>query len=157
TVDPSSSDTSYWFEYGTSSLDERTPAQDAGSGATAVQATAPISGLAQGKTYEFRLVARNAYGTTSGNEATLTTAPKPGAHRAPPAGAADVTGTRGTLAGTVDPGSSDTSFWFQYGTSSLDQRTPAQDAGAGSAAVQATAAVQGLEAGKTYVFRLVAQ
>ena len=67
TVNPNASDTHYYFEYGTADpLKGRTVSVDAGSGATAAQVSAVVSGLKLGTTYGFRLVATNAYGTVVG-------------------------------------------------------------------------------------------
>jgi hypothetical protein len=69
TVNPQGEATSYWFEYGTASNFAgaiRTPASSAGSGSSAEAARAAISGLAPDTTYHYRLIARNASGTTTG-------------------------------------------------------------------------------------------
>lgn len=58
TVDANSEATSYRFEWGTStSYDRMTTITSAGSGADPVERTAAISGLVQGMTYHFRIVA----------------------------------------------------------------------------------------------------
>jgi hypothetical protein len=74
TVDPNGSSTTYRFEYGpTSSYGTQTTATDAGSGSSAVDASADLTGLTPGATYHFRVVATNDGGTTFGDDQTLTT------------------------------------------------------------------------------------
>lgn len=76
TVNPEGSATTYQFQYGTStsygSVTPTSPAS-AGSGSSAVAESAALSGLAAGTTYDYRLVATNATGTTHGANQTFTT------------------------------------------------------------------------------------
>ena len=66
-----------------------------------------------------------------------------------------VTETTATLNGQVNPQGVQTSWWFQYGTStSYGSETTHHDAGAGNAFVTVSEAVTGLTGGKTYHFRL---
>jgi len=69
----------------------------------------------------------------------------------------NVTQTDATLAGTVDPNGTSTSYVFEYGpTTAYGSATPAADAGAGSGAVAASATLAGLTPGTEYHYRLVA-
>jgi CSLREA domain-containing protein len=72
-VDPSWHAATWYFEYGrTEQYGSRTPDQFAlGNGLTPV--SAPLTGLRQGATYHFRLVASGAEGTTMGDDKTFTT------------------------------------------------------------------------------------
>jgi len=73
-VDPNSTATSYYFEYGEDdNYGETTSSQGAGSGTAAVNVTANITGLTPGTTYHFRLVATNIGGTFEGLDAEFTT------------------------------------------------------------------------------------
>ncbi|MFL5844273.1 MAG: hypothetical protein ACJ762_06225 [Solirubrobacteraceae bacterium] len=77
-VNPNSTQTSYRFEYGTSSgaLVNRVPTPNGqlGAGPDAILAAAEISGLQPAKTYYYRVVAVSAtQGTTAGPERTFTT------------------------------------------------------------------------------------
>jgi hypothetical protein len=80
TVDPQGLAATYWFEYGlTTNYGSRAPgAQNAdasaGDGNEPVPVSWYVNGLEPGKTYHYRLVARNAEGTTNGNDITLTPA-----------------------------------------------------------------------------------
>ena len=157
TVDPGGLATTYRFQYGTSpsSLGHTTASQDAGSGSGPVPVGILVTGLSPAKSYWFRLVATNASGTTNGALAMFTTGQ---ATLATTGQATPVAATTATLNGTVSPGGLKTSYSFEYGTSatSLTNKTPKADAGSGSSAVPASAAITGLKAGTTYYFRLVA-
>jgi hypothetical protein len=76
TVNPEGAATTYQFQYGTStSYGSVTPASpaSAGSGRSAVGESAGLSGLSASTTYDYRLVATNATGTTNGSNQTFTT------------------------------------------------------------------------------------
>ncbi len=158
TIDPNASDTSYRFEYGrTEAYGSTTAKVDLGSGSSATQVSAVVSGLDPGVTYVFRLVATNAYGTSSGAEETFTTAGAPGKPAATTASASSVLATSATLTGTVDANGTDTTYRFEFGTTaSADAKTATADAGSAQGAVEVTATVKGLKADTTYLFRLVA-
>jgi hypothetical protein len=73
--------------------------------------------------------------------------------------ASSITTNSATLLGTVNPNGADTSFSFQYGTSSTlagYSQTPPQDVGAGRSASNISANIAQLSPGTTYYFRLVA-
>jgi peptidoglycan hydrolase-like protein with peptidoglycan-binding domain len=73
-VDPNGVDTTYYFEYGTTSTYGSTTATtDAGSGTSSVDVTATISGLLPDTTYAFALVATNASGSAVGDQETFQT------------------------------------------------------------------------------------
>jgi hypothetical protein len=155
-VNPNGSATTYHFEYGTSTTygSGTTPAS-AGSGTTAVAVSGSFTGLKPGTTYHYRLDATNGVATTHGADGILTTSSAPVAVTGSATG---VTATTATLNGTVNPGGRDTTWYFDYGTStSYGKQTPVKDAGAGTDAVGVSAAVTGLTTGKLYHFRLVAK
>ena len=76
TVNPEGAATTYQFQYGTStgygSVTPASPAS-AGSGISAISESADLSGLSASTTYDYRLVATNATGTTDGGNQTFTT------------------------------------------------------------------------------------
>jgi hypothetical protein len=73
-VYPNGLDTSYWWQYGTStSYGQQSAAADAGAGQAPVAFSSSLSGLAPSTTYHYRLVAQNADGTSYGYDYTLTT------------------------------------------------------------------------------------
>jgi multidrug efflux pump subunit AcrA (membrane-fusion protein) len=74
-VNPGGSDTKYRFEYGTTiAYGSKTAVVDAGSGTTASQVSATLSGLKPDTEYVFRLVASNKFGTSTGLSEFVTTA-----------------------------------------------------------------------------------
>jgi len=71
--------------------------------------------------------------------------------------ATGLTPSAATLVGSVDPGGAETSYRFEYGTTSAyGQTTATASAGAGRGAVAESAAVSGLASATTYHFRIVA-
>ena len=73
-IDPVGFETSYRFEYGTSAaLGTSVPIPDAdlGAGNAPVDVEQPISGLASGVTYHFRVVATNKWGSTASEDTTF--------------------------------------------------------------------------------------
>lgn len=76
TTDPNATDTTYWWEYGTTtSYGQQTPATDIGAGTAPVSVTDTLAGLQPNTTYHYRLVAKNGFGTEYGYDFTLTTTP----------------------------------------------------------------------------------
>ena len=76
TVNPEGAAATYQFQYGTStSYGSVTPASpaSAGSGSSAVAESTSLSGLSASTTYDYRLMATNATGTTDGGNQTFTT------------------------------------------------------------------------------------
>ena len=78
TVNPNQAETSFRFQYGrTTAYGSQTAPAGAGAGATARAVGATISGLLPATTYHVRLIAGNSSGTTTGSDASFTTAPPP--------------------------------------------------------------------------------
>jgi hypothetical protein len=118
--------------------------------------TAALAGLAPGTTYHFRLVASNANGATVGRDATFTTLPQPSVEDVT---ASNLTGASADLAARVNPNGYDTTYHFEWGTSTAygsSVPVPDADAGAGTAAVAVSAHLGGLSADTTYHWRVVA-
>jgi hypothetical protein len=156
TVNPGGVSTNYYFQYGTTSgYGHTTATHSAGAGTAATAVSVALSGLAQGTTYHYRLVALSAGRTVDGRDATFATAktPSPGVSTG---AATAVTTTAASLSGTIDPHGVSTSYYFLYGVKSPTTRTPAVSAGAGSANLGVSAAISGLTPGTTYSYRLVA-
>ena len=73
-VNPNKEDTTYVFEYGTTTAyGSTTPAQPAVSGNAGKEVSVQVTGLTPGTTYHFRLVATNPSGSDQGNDAVFTT------------------------------------------------------------------------------------
>jgi hypothetical protein len=154
-VNPNGRPTTWFFEYGPSTgYGSRTPSQNAGSSTTAVGVSAPVARLQTGRTYHFRLVAQSDGGTSRGGDQTFTPAAAPSATTRG-AGAVSAGGAR--LNGVVDPNGQETSWHFDYGTSTgYGSSTPARSAGSGTRSTGVSESISGLASGTTYHFRLVA-
>jgi hypothetical protein len=154
-VDPGGASTSWYVEYGTStSYGARTAAANAGSGTSATSVSSNLSGLAPGTTYHYRIVATSSAGTSRGGDAVFTTLVPPVVSTE---SASSVTASSATLNGSVDPNGRATTYYFDYGTSTgYGARTATRSAGSSTSAQHASIGVSGLEAGRTYHFRLVA-
>jgi hypothetical protein len=155
TVDPGGVATSWYVEYGTStSYGSKTAAKSAGSGTATAAVSASLSGLNQGTTYHYRVVAVSSAGTSHGSDGLFTTLVVPGAMTS---SASSVGATSATLNGTVDPNGRATTWWFEYGTStSYGSKTPARSAGSGTGPANVSVPIAGLAQGHRYHFRLVA-
>jgi purple acid phosphatase-like protein/hemolysin type calcium-binding protein len=155
TIGPGGEETSWYVEYGTSTgYGSRTTARSAGNGTAQVDVTAELRSLTTGATYHYRVVATNASGTTRGTDQTFTTRAAPAVVTSP---ASALGPTSATAGGTVDPNGSETSWWVEYGTStSYGSRTDTQSAGSGASPVGVSVRLEGLQAGVTYHFRVVA-
>jgi len=71
--------------------------------------------------------------------------------------AESVTTTTATLEGSVDPDNAETTYFFQYGTTTIyGLQTAPTTVDAGSTTVSVSAPVRGLKTATSYVFRLVA-
>ncbi|QGQ18585.1 hypothetical protein GC089_04135 [Cellulomonas sp. JZ18] len=72
-VNPNGVATTAWVEWGTTTLDQRTPTLSLGAVTYERGEQPTLSGLAPRTTYRYRVVAENAYGRTVGPEQTFTT------------------------------------------------------------------------------------
>jgi uncharacterized protein (TIGR02145 family) len=117
TVNPNSSPTSIYFEYGSSTdygnVVEVKESQL--SGLTDVSISATISELSHSAIYHYRVMAENKVGITYGDDMTLMTlsADKPSAITK---AATDITDLSARLHGTVNPNYPPTNVYFEYGT-----------------------------------------
>lgn len=161
TVNPEGVDTKYQLEYGTdTNYGHALPASftDVGSGSSPVAVSADIAELEGSTTYHYRIVATDANGiTTRGADRTFTTLPVPLVH--------GVTVTKLTsesvdLGARIDPNGSDTTYHFEYGTSTAygtSVPVPDGDIGAGTGDVVVSQHVSGLSPNMTYHWRVVAR
>ena len=159
TVNPGALVTTDYFEYGTSAtnLSSRTATFNDGSGSGSVSRTSTLHGLKPNTTYEFRLVATNSSGTSTGVQQPFTTtaASKPMVVTGSASGALT---SSVTLSGSVNPAGTDTKYWFEYGmTSKYGAKTRVVDAGSGTTAAAVSATVTGLRPNTRYLFRVVAR
>jgi RHS repeat-associated protein len=158
-VNPNGYATTYQFEYGlTTSYGTKVPvaAESVGSGTANVALSKAISGLKGNTTYNYRVSATNAYGTTVGVNKTFTTPKLPSATTEAASGVKE---KEATLKGSVNPNGSATTYQFEYGkTTSYGTKVPTSpaSAGSGTTAVAVSKAISGLEEGVTYHYRVVA-
>jgi hypothetical protein len=137
--------------------DEKTPAGGKGEAAEA-----KVSELSPGTTYTFCLRVLNKAGEEQvSSPATFTTLAV--ALEISGTSATEVTATAAKLNAQVDPGGAETTYHFEYDTSPYTtsaphgQSTPESPSiGADNSLHPATAAIQGLQPGTTYHYRLVA-
>jgi DNA-binding beta-propeller fold protein YncE len=150
--------TTYHFDYGTStSYGASTEPVDTGGGSSDVPASATLTGLQPGTTYHYRLVGTNASGSSVGADETFTTNAAQAAVDVQPSFASVVTTTTASLNATVNPNGADTTYHFEYGTStSYGTSTPDADAGSATGETPVTAPITGLALGTTYHYRVVA-
>jgi hypothetical protein len=101
TVNPDGHPTSWYFQYGTTAAyTARTAVRAAGDGQTAVAVSAPVTGLAPGTVYHFRLVMHSADGTVVEPDTAVSTLGPTLALAAPHV----VFGRTMTLSGTIPTG-----------------------------------------------------
>ncbi len=121
---------------------------------TPTEVSANLSGLTEGQTYHYRLVAGNDNGTNMGIDRTFIPAYVLDANTLP-ADSVDTSGA--TLEGTLNPDGIPTTFGFQYGLSTgYGQETAVTSAGSGSLVQPVSQAVTGLPSGRIFHYRLVA-
>jgi phosphodiesterase/alkaline phosphatase D-like protein len=158
-VNPNGSETTYQFEYGTTtSYGSKVPVtgKSAGAGNSAVAVSETPTGLTKGTTYHFRVVATNGAGAVQGADRTFTTTVPPVVTGEAPS---EVKASTATLNAGVNPGGAATTYQFEYGTTtSYGSKVPAtaKSAGSGTSAVEVHEPVSGLGFGTTYHFRISA-
>jgi subtilase family serine protease len=153
-VYPNQLDTHYYWQYGsTTAYGQQTPPTDIGSGLGAVAVTNTISGLTNGQSYHYRLIASNADGTSYGYDFVMT----PLAPIAPVISGfgpmnLSVHADSATPEIDVNPNYFDTDVVFDYGTSptALNFTSTPTDAGSGNATTAAATTVTGLSPNTTY-------
>jgi hypothetical protein len=155
-IQPAGMETTYWFEYGpTNAYGTITEEASAGSGDVFEGVSVHLEDLEPGTLYHFRLVAKNAHGTTFGEDSEFEThGGKPTADTSP---AADIGYTSAALRGSVYGKEVATTYSFDYGTTtSYGQQTPERKARGGEHAEMNEEDVSGLTPGTVYHYRIVA-
>jgi hypothetical protein len=144
-------DTKFFFEYGPtlsygSKTATRTLQSDGGSSSVAEV----VTGLEQGATYHYRLVASNVVGSSSGGDQTFTTV-----DQRPFAMTEAATGV--TAHGSINPRFQAVKYQFEYGTTTAYGATvpvPAKALSQVNTFIAVSNGVSGLESGTTYHFRV---
>jgi hypothetical protein len=158
TVDPNGLATSVHFQYGTTTDYGLTTAPQTETGDTHRDIAAHISGLAAETIYHFRIVARNADGTTPTGGRAFTTLTPTG----PPViansnfRATRIASFSARLNSSIDPHGLATSVHFEYGTTTDYGLTTAPQTETGKAYRDIAADISGLAAHTGYHFRPVA-
>ncbi len=163
-VNPDEIETTYRFEYGEdTAYGQEAPigGADIGKGGAPVAVSASLSALKLGVTYHYRVVAENAFKTTTGPDQSFTTIPP----ALTTSWASGVSATEATLNAEVNPLGNETTYYFQYGPQpcapnpagcTSTPAPPGEDIGAGEAAVTKTLKLTGLEPNSAYHFRVIA-
>jgi hypothetical protein len=150
------------FEYGTTSAYESSAACEPSAGSLAADfephpVHADLTGLASDTTYHFRLVITNTEGPSHGGDKTFTTTGPPQiiGELARPVGR-----TEATLRAKINPSGFATKYYFEWGTdASHGNRVPVGEdpaIGSGTAPIEVSAAISGLQEASVYHFRVVA-
>lgn len=150
-----STDTTRWFEWGTSSGNLNFSTNHNNQGSSASNFSDSVAGLSANTTYYFRAVARNSAGTVYGSVLSFRTDSAPTQNK--PAvstnSASNVGETSATLNGYLATNqSTDTERWFEWGTSSTNlSRSTSHNGQSSDGAFSET--ISGLSADTTYYFR----
>ncbi len=155
TINPRGRASSVWFEYGTSTAyGSKTATQSAGFGASDMTVSATLTGLAIGKTYHYRIAGQSDAGTVHGADASFKTSSAP---TVVTGAALLIDASSGVMNGTVNPNGRNTSWFFEFGTSTkYGGRTASHAIGNGTVAVGAADTARRLTPNTTYHYRLVA-
>ena len=146
------------FEYGTDLSYGQTIAADQSpvTGNTGTTVTAPVSGLAPGTTWHFRVKAVNELGTTYGNDLTFSVLGQ--VPEVLTQSATEITSTGATLNATVNANYLSAAVTFEYGTDLTYGQTIAADQSpvTGNTGTIVSAHITGLVPGTTCHFRVKA-
>ncbi len=151
--------TSCMFEYGTDTSYGQSVAcaQSPGSGTSPVAVSANLLGLQEGVTYHYRLVAGNSYGPNRGADEEVTMPTPPSIDSA---SAGNLSSGSVDLHAAIDPHAAQTSYRFEYGTSTAyGTGVPAPDGSiaAGLSDRTVTQHVTGLQMNTTYHWHVIAR
>ncbi len=157
-INPRGDATTYQFEYGkTTTYGTKAPAtaKAIGSGYSAVIVTEAVGGLAQGTTYHYRVVAQNSVGITQSADQVFTTPFLPQVTTGAPTG---VDPNEAVFTATVDPNGADTTYKYEYGTTTAYGSTIASEdeAGVGAEPSEVEEGIADLKPSTTYHYRIVA-
>jgi len=158
TVNANNDSATVTFEYGTTNTYGTTVTADQSpvTGATAMAVSKAITGLTNGVTYHYRVVAMNAGGTTYGADMTFTAGVIP--PTATTNAASGVGAATAILNGTVNANNNSTTVTFEYGFTTAYGRsveaTPGTVTGSSNTAVNTSLST--LSPNRTYHYRVAA-
>lgn len=158
-VNPNGLETKYFFEYGTSvSYGSKTAEFSAGSGSSAVEKSQTVPSLTKVTDYHYRIVAKNSSGTSYGADQTFKTVGPPEALTV--GVEPHASGEGATLKAWILPNGQETTYQFEYGTSSgiytAKFPVPAEPVGSGFTVVKVSTTATGLVPGTKYFVRAIA-
>jgi phosphodiesterase/alkaline phosphatase D-like protein len=162
-VNPSGAQTSYWYEYGeTQNLGKVAGTQLLGGGYANHSAPTLVTGLKANTIYYFRINAQNSYGQVSGgilNFKTNTDVAVP--HLSPSIATnsiSNISATTATVHGSINPNSSATNYWVEYGINiNLSNTTTIQTLGSNAANTSVAIDLLNLNPNTRYYYRINAQ
>jgi hypothetical protein len=156
-VNPNGQQAYFTIEYGTTtSFGSITPVVALDNANAFEPVTATATGLAPNTTYLYRIVAINASGTSVGAVRAFTTGPV-SAPLVTTGAATSITATSARLAATVDTRGGQTSFAFEYGTTtSFGSLSAVDNAGAVAGPQAVSLPIAGLTTRTTYLYRVIA-
>lgn len=140
-----------WFEWGVSgSYGNVTPAVSAATPEVPQEISSVLTNLSEGASYHYRLVVTNIAGPALGNDMTFLTP------RFASSGPTTISSpTSASLNGTVEPFTSSTTTWFEWGTdTNYGTLTAAESLSVAHGTVSVSASISNLVAGVAYHFRL---
>ncbi len=169
-VNPNNQPTKYSFQYATSkqltgatTIEGSPPAPTLeGYGDQLVSTTIPTGILRASTTYYYRVIAENATGTTEGTIQRFTTLPP---ILIDSESVANVTSTSAELQAEINPQGTDTTYYFQSGTTSCTENPvactsipapPGTDIGSGETDQPASVQIRGLLPSTVYHYRVIA-
>ena len=158
-VNPNGYNTTYYFDYGTTTAyGSKSLEQMTGIGTSNINVAADLSGLSAETTYNFRLVAKNAAGTSYGQNMTFKTASKTSVPIIVYEEPTSITNNQAQLNTLVNPNGFPTSVYFEWGlTTSYGNSTNAVAIGYGISEVHVQRYINGtLSPGTIYHYRVVA-
>ena len=156
TINPNGAPTTYYFVYGTTAdYGLTTSRASIGTGTSAINVSATVTGLTPGTTYHYTPIATNSAGDNWGSDVTFTMSAL--APEAVTLAATNLTPNAAQLNGTVNPHGSSATYYFEYGaTTSYGSQTSSFDAGSGTSAASVSVSVVGLTPYTPFHFRIVA-
>jgi hypothetical protein len=152
-------DTQYFFNYNVGSEcagGSSTPAVDAGIGAGNAPQATDVAGLLPHVQYTVCFVTANAFGSEQGPPVSFMTLVAPSSVESE--SVANVSSDSADLEAEVNPGGGETTYHFEYGTTTSYGQGTLESAsiGADDSGHQASAHIQGLQPGTVYHYRVLA-
>jgi hypothetical protein len=166
-INPNNQQTKYSFQYstnqaftGASTIEGETTLEGYGDQSATVTITTGV--LQANTTYYYRALAENATGSTEGPAASFATLPPA---QIDSESVANVSSTSATLLAEINPLGTDTTYYFQYGTTDCatspeactsTPTPPGPDIGSAETPQAASVHIQGLQPNTTYHYRVIA-